>query len=84
MTIRSVQMLMGRIQVLEVTAKVGGELVMAGAWADPIDGAALIFKVDDPSVIERFVASDPYVTNGLVAQWRIRKWEVVIGGEADS
>ena len=61
-----------------------GELVMAGAWADPVDGAALIFKVDDSSVIERFVESDPYVANGLVSRWRIRKWDIVIGGEADS
>jgi hypothetical protein len=42
----------------------------------------LVFKVDDPSKIENFVKTDPYVTDGIVKQWRIRPWNVVIGGEA--
>ena len=56
-----------------------GELVMAGALADPVDRAVLVFKVDDPQVIETFVRSDPYVLNGLVTSWQIRPWTVVIG-----
>ena len=58
-----------------------GELVMAGAYAEPADGAALVFKADHPSVVERFVAADPYVREGLVTSWRIRTWTVVVGGE---
>ena len=57
-----------------------GELVMAGAWANPLDGAALVFRTSSPEAIEQFVASDPYVANGLVARWRIREWSLVIGG----
>jgi uncharacterized protein YciI len=58
-----------------------GELVLGGAFADPVDGAALVFKGDDPSVAERFARNDPYVVNGLVRNWRVRAWNVVVGGE---
>ena len=58
-----------------------GELVLGGAFADPVDGAALVFKGEDPSVAERFAQNDPYVTNGLVETWRVRAWNVVVGGE---
>jgi uncharacterized protein YciI len=56
-----------------------GELVMAGAWADPVDGAAFVFKVDDASAVEAFVKKDPYVSNGIVTAWKVRPWTVVIG-----
>ena len=57
-----------------------GEIVMVGAYAEPTDGALFIFKTDDPSAIERFVAADPYVAAGLVTEWKIRPWTVVFGG----
>ena len=56
-----------------------GELLMGGAFADPVDGAALLFRADDPAVVEAFVRRDPYVTNGVVTRWRIRPWTVVVG-----
>jgi uncharacterized protein len=56
-----------------------GELLLAGAFAEPADGAALVFKADNRSVAERFAASDPYVKEGLVKHWTVRKWTVVIG-----
>ena len=58
-----------------------GELVMAGAFADPVDGAAFVFSVEERARVEAFVAADPYVANGLVPSWRIREWTVVIGGD---
>jgi uncharacterized protein len=58
-----------------------GEVVMAGALADPADGAILLFRGDDPSAAERFAENDPYVKNGLVTRWRVRPWTVVIGGD---
>ena len=58
-----------------------GELVLAGAFADPPDGAALVFRADDRATVEAFVAADPYVANGLVTRWWIREWTVVIGGD---
>ncbi len=58
-----------------------GELVMAGAFADPPDGALLIFIADDASTAEAFARNDPYVKNGLVTRWKVRSWNVVIGNE---
>ena len=57
-----------------------GALVMVGAYADPTDGALFVFKTEDRAVIEAFVASDPYVKAGLVSEWKIRPWTVVLGG----
>ncbi|MCW5723758.1 MAG: YciI family protein [Maricaulaceae bacterium] len=56
-----------------------GELVLAGALADPPDAAVLVFKGEDKSVAEKFVAADPYVKNGLIANWRVREWTTVVG-----
>jgi uncharacterized protein YciI len=58
-----------------------GELVMAGALADPADGAVLVFKGETPKVAEQFAEKDPYVTNGLITEWNVRPWTVVFGGE---
>jgi uncharacterized protein YciI len=56
-----------------------GELVMGGAFADPVDKALLIFRGSDKSVVETFAKNDPYVLNGLVKHWEVRAWTVVIG-----
>jgi uncharacterized protein YciI len=56
-----------------------GELVLAGALANPVDGAVLLFKGDSPAVAENFAKSDPYVLNGLVKRWYIREWNTVAG-----
>ena len=58
-----------------------GQVTMAGAWANPLDGAAIVFEASSPMTAEEFVAADPYVVNGLVTRWRIREWNVVIGGQ---
>lgn len=58
-----------------------GTLLLAGALAEPLDGAVFVFKTDDRAVVEEFVGNDPYVAEGLVADWRIRPWTVVIGGD---
>ena len=52
---------------------------MAGAVGEPIEGALLIFTGGDQSVVEAFVAQDPYVTEGLVTAWQVRPWTVVVG-----
>ena len=59
-----------------------GELVLAGALADPVDGAVLLFKGDSPAVAEAFAQADPYVRNDLVAKWRVRAWTTVVGDGA--
>lgn len=54
-----------------------GALLMAGALAEPVDGAVFVFATDDRSVVEDFVSRDPYVREGLVTAWRIRLWNVI-------
>src|SRR5690242_1656975 len=56
-----------------------GELVLAGALADPVDGAVLIFAGEDRKVAEDFARADPYVQGGLVARWHVREWTTVVG-----
>ncbi len=58
-----------------------GELVLAGALADPPAGALLIFQSESPAVAEAFARQDPYVKNGLITNWRVRNWTVVVGNE---
>jgi uncharacterized protein len=59
-----------------------GELVLGGAFANPVDGAALLFKGDSPEVAEKFARNDPYVTNGAVKRWYVREWTTVAGDAA--
>ncbi|HYB96771.1 MAG TPA: YciI-like protein [Vicinamibacterales bacterium] len=55
-----------------------GELVMAGALAEPA-GALLVFRAADRSTAENFAKNDPYVKEGLVRGWQVRPWTVVVG-----
>jgi uncharacterized protein len=61
-----------------------GELVLAGALTDPVDSGVLLFKCESAGVPERFAAEDPYVKNGLVTRWRVRRWTTVVGEQADT
>ncbi len=57
-----------------------GEMYLAGALAEPADHAVLVFRCDGPKVVEEFAKNDPYVLNGLIKEWKVRPWSVVIGG----
>jgi uncharacterized protein YciI len=59
-----------------------GEIVIAGALAEPSDYAILMFTGDSPEAAERFAKADPYVTQGLVKSWRVRPWTTVVGKDA--
>lgn len=58
-----------------------GSLILGGALADPADGAVLVFKGDSSKVAEEFAQNDPYVKNGLITEWHVRPWTVVIGNQ---
>ena len=58
-----------------------GEIVLAGALADPADQALLIFRAESAALVEDFARSDPYVKSGLVVRWQVRPWTVVVGNE---
>lgn len=56
-----------------------GQLRLGGAFANPADKAALVFYVDSRGIIEEFVKADPYYLNGLIRDYSIREWTVVVG-----
>jgi uncharacterized protein len=58
-----------------------GELRYGGAYADPPDGAVLLFRGEDRAVAERFAQADPYVRHGLVTRFSVREWTVVVGAD---
>jgi uncharacterized protein YciI len=58
-----------------------GELLLAGALAEPADRALLVFQCADRIVPETFARLDPYVVNGLVKKWEVRPWNAVIGNK---
>jgi uncharacterized protein YciI len=59
-----------------------GELVIAGALADPVDGAVLFFQGESDQAARAFAESDPYVKAGLVKRWSVRPWTTVVGETA--
>lgn len=63
-------------------AQARGELVLAGALAEPADRGVLWFQGESQEVAERFANEDPYIRNGLVKHWRVRPWTTVVGEQA--
>ncbi len=52
---------------------VGGEIWMIGTFGNPAtEGSMAIFRSLDAA--ERFIANDPFVTEGLVVEHSIREW----------
>ncbi|HTV18329.1 MAG TPA: YciI-like protein [Polyangiaceae bacterium] len=70
-----------RVEHLELAEQcvARGELILAGALAEPIDGAVFLFQGSSPRVAEAFAEADPYVRNGLVTKWHVRTWPTVVG-----
>ncbi len=58
-----------------------GELILGGAMDNPADEALLIFKGESEDIAKSFALNDPYLKNGLVKKWYVRKWNVVIGND---
>lgn len=50
-----------------------GELVLAAAFADPIDGAILVMQACSESDVRGWVHADPYFRAGLVTGVEIRR-----------
>jgi uncharacterized protein YciI len=59
-----------------------GDMVMAGALADPHRGAVLVFRGESPAVAESFAKNDPYVKGGVVTKWEVKPWLTVLGDGA--
>ncbi len=57
-----------------------GELLLGGSLENPTDGSALLlFQAQSASVAEEFAKADPYVIDGLVNRWHVRRWGTVVG-----
>jgi uncharacterized protein len=59
-----------------------GELILAGALAEPVDAALLLFEGENDNSARAFAAADPYVKAGLVTQWSVRPWTTAVGEAA--
>ena len=59
-----------------------GVLFIGGAFAEPADGAMIVFSADTPEVAKEFARTDPYVLEGLVTKWWVREWTTVVGKDA--
>jgi uncharacterized protein YciI len=53
-----------------------GTLLLIGTFEDPRDGAMGVFTTREAA--EEFATGDPFVTEGLVASWRITAWNEVL------
>ena len=54
-----------------------GDLLMVGTFDEPMDGAAMgVFSSREAA--EEFIAGDPFVLNGVVAEWSVRPWNEVL------
>ena len=55
-----------------------GDLLLAGALADPYDRALLVFAGGGQETAQAFARADPYVQHGLVTSWTVRQWNEVL------
>lgn len=61
-----------------------GDLVLGGALENPADQALLVFRGKDEKVATSFAENDPYVKNGLIKEWKVRKWNAVTGSKFEA
>ncbi|MGY1821753.1 YciI family protein [Geodermatophilus sp. SYSU D00079] len=54
-----------------------GLLLMVGTFDEPLNGDAMgVFTTREAA--EEFIAGDPFVQGGVVAEWRVRPWNEVL------
>lgn len=54
-----------------------GVLLMAGTLQEPMDGDAVAVFTGREAA-EEFLAGDPFVRGGVVADWQLRPWDEVL------
>lgn len=59
-----------------------GRIVMSGPWADPLDGALMVFRAESLFDVEKIIRDDPYYQANLWPEIRIREWNVVMSSQA--
>lgn len=55
-----------------------GTIVSGGPFTPPT-GALFVFAAEGKETVEQFVKSDPYYNAGLITNYTIKEWNVVIG-----
>ena len=55
------------------------KLLLGGACPPEVKEAYLVFRGVGRGEVEEFARKDPYVVAGLVEEWRVLEWAVVIG-----
>jgi uncharacterized protein YciI len=58
------------------------EAVARGDLLLGAEQAMLLFQAETAAAAQAFAAADPYVAEGLVIRWTIRKWITVVGEHA--
>lgn len=58
-----------------------GRVVIAGPWADPYDGALVVFRAESRAEVEEIIQDDPYYKANLWPEISIREWNVVISSQ---
>jgi uncharacterized protein len=62
---------------------VQGRLVAAGPWADDT-GALILLTADSRDEVTELLATDPYVTEGVGGELRVREWKPFLGGVVEA
>lgn len=52
-------------------------LLLGGSLED--GSAVLLFGAESAAEAEEFASADPYVVHGIVARWRVSRWDTVVG-----
>lgn len=54
-------------------------LIAGGALLPEAERGVLLFKAENPKVVEDYAKGDPYVTEGLVTKYTVKEWAVAVG-----
>lgn len=57
-----------------------GRLLLAGAYADPVDGALLVVRAEHAGEVYAWLARDPYAQAGLLQGVAVREITLAIRG----
>ena len=56
-----------------------GHLLGSGPYSDGPPGALLVFQTAGRAVLDSLLAGDPFTVAGLIAETRVRAWDLVLG-----
>jgi len=59
------------------------DLIFGDRWKTrQTDRPSCFSRRTSAAAVEAFAENDPYVKHGIVVNWRVRKWDVVVGSGA--